>query len=175
LIVILVGVVYMYVTYRSGNEASRRKVLWFFEAAVAALVFSLIFLGVRATLGGSSSGTARAILLLSLNAAYCLTLVVCFAAAVFYAGATSPALVVRKTVAYGATAALLLFTFAMIQSAIEDALVDLLGMTGRFGSAVVATMFGLAFHPLTKRIEALLRKLAPVRPAVPDQVPAHNA
>jgi hypothetical protein len=40
-------------------------------------------------------------------------LVICISAAVFYVGAISPALVIRKTVTYGATAALLLFTYAI--------------------------------------------------------------
>jgi hypothetical protein len=110
LVIVLTGVVYFYLMYRAGDVETRRKVLWFFEAALASLVISLVSEGVRAVLHGTGSPTLRVVLSVFFNSANYLALVICISAAVFYAGAISPALVIRKTFIYGATAALLIFT-----------------------------------------------------------------
>lgn len=127
-------------------------------AALAVLLFQLIALGIRATLGPSLPAETRQLLSLGLNVVLTLTLVTCFYAAVFHAGAISPELVLRKTVVYGATIAVLLFAFATVQAMISDALVDLLGIEDRAGSAMVGTMFGLAFQPLARWIQGALQR-----------------
>src|SRR5438045_8678262 len=57
LIIVLMGVVYFYVMYRSGDVETRQKVLWFFEAALVTLVISLVADGINAVLHGTGSPT----------------------------------------------------------------------------------------------------------------------
>ena len=87
--------------------------------------------------------------------------VFCICAAVFYAGAISPALVIRKTLVYGATAALLLFVYATVEAYIVNVLVAVIGLNDRFASALLGTVLGLAFHPMKNRVEHLLRRSWP--------------
>ncbi len=158
LIIVLMGLVYFYIMYRSGDVETRRKVLWFFEAALATLVIGLVAEGVNVVLHGTGSPTLRVVLSVSINSANSLALVICISAAVFYAGAISPALVIRKTLIYGATAALLLFTYATVEAFLVNALVDVAGISDRFASALLGTLFGLTFHPIKNRMEHALRR-----------------
>ena len=89
LVIVLIGLVYFYVMYRSGDVETRRKVLWFFEAALATLVIGLVADGVSAVLHGTGSPTLRVVLSVFINSAKCLAQVICISAAVFYAGAVS--------------------------------------------------------------------------------------
>jgi hypothetical protein len=162
LVIVLTGLVYFYVMYRSGDVETRRKVLWFLEAALAAFVIGLVGEGVNAVLHGTGSPTLRVVLSVSINAANCLALVICISAAVFYAGAISPALVIRKTFIYGMTAALLLFTYAIVEAFLVNLLVDVTSISDRFASALLGTLFGLAFHPIKNRMEHALRRLSPL-------------
>jgi len=162
LVIVLTGLVYFYVMYRSGDVETRRKVLWFLEAALATLVIGLVGEGVNAVLHGTGSPTLRVVLSVSINAANCLALVICISAAVFYAGAISPALVIRKTFIYGMTAALLLFTYAIVEAFLVNLLVDVTSISDRFASALLGTLFGLAFHPIRNRMEHALRRLSPL-------------
>jgi hypothetical protein len=162
LVIVLTGLVYFYVMYRSGDVETRRKVLWFLEAALAAFVIGLVGEGVNAVLHGTGSPTLRVVLSVSINAANCLALVICISAAVFYAGAISPALVIRKTFIYGMTAALLLFTYAIVEAFLVNLLVDVTSISDRFASALLGTLFGLAFHPIKDRMEHALRRLSPL-------------
>lgn len=157
LFIVLTGLVYFYVMYRAGDVATRTKVLWFFEAALATLVIGLVAGGVHAVLHGTGSPTLRVVLSVIINSANSLAQVVCISAAVFYAGAMSPALVIRKTFIYGATAALLLFGFAIVEAYVVNLLVEVAGISDRFASALLGTLFGLAFHPIKNRMEHLLR------------------
>jgi hypothetical protein len=162
LLIVLMGVVYFYVMYRSGDAEARSKVLWFFEAALATLVISLIAEGVRAVLHGSGSPTLRVVLSVFLVGANYLTMVICISAAVFYAGAMSPALIIRKTFVYGATAALLLFGYAIVEAYVVNLLVEVVGINDHFASALLGTFFGLAFHPIKNRMEHALRRVGPL-------------
>jgi hypothetical protein len=158
LVIVLMGLLYFYVMYRSGDVEMRRKVLWFFEAALTTLVLGLLAEGVRAVLHGTGSPTLRVVLSVFINSANSLALVICICAAVFYAGAISPAFVIRKTVIYGATTALLLFTYATVEAFLVNLLVDVTGIGDRFASALLGTLFGLAFHPIKNRLEHSLRR-----------------
>jgi hypothetical protein len=158
LLIVLIGVLYFYVMYRSGDAEARSKVLWFFEAALATLVISLIGEGVRAVLHGSGSPTLRVVLSVLINFVNYVAMIICITAAVFYAGAVSPALVIRKTVIYGATAALLLFTYAIVEAFLVNFLVDVTGINDRFASALLGTLFALAFNPIKNRMESCLRQ-----------------
>jgi hypothetical protein len=103
-----------------------------------------------------------------------LIMVICFAAAVFYAGAISPALIVRKTLVYSATVALLVFLFAVIEIYIAHSLIHALHVNDRFASAVLGAFFGLAFHPLKHRIEHVLKRFAPKDKAGVESAAAAN-
>jgi len=93
-------------------------------------------------------------------------MVICFAAAVFYAGAITPALIIRKTLVFGATVGLLLFLFAVAEIYIAHMLIHALHVNDSFVSAILGAVFGLAFHPLKHRIEHSLKRFAPKDKAV---------
>jgi hypothetical protein len=162
LVIILIGLIYFYVMYRSGDLETRRKVLWFFELALASLLIGLLLEGVRAILHDSSSASLGVVLSMLLFAANLIAQVFCICAAVFYAGAMSPALVIRKTFIYGMTTALLLFTYATVEALLVNLLVDVTGISDRFASALLGTVFGLAFHPIKNRMEHVLRRFGPL-------------
>jgi hypothetical protein len=161
LVIVLMGLVYFYVMYRSGDVETRQKVLWFLEAALATLVIGLVAGGVNAVLHGTGSPTLRVVLSVFINSANYLALVVCISAAVFYAGAISPALVIRKTFVYGATVALLLFAYATIEAFVANLLVDVMGVSDRLANALLGTLLALAFHPIKNRMEYALRRFGP--------------
>jgi hypothetical protein len=161
LMIVALGVIYFYVSYRSGNAESRRKVLWFLANAACALMFSLVGIAVRTVLGSSGSALLRTVISVTLNSASHAAAIACVAAAVFYAGAISPTLVIRKTVVYGVSVALFLFAFASVEAFVAEHLVSALHVTDHFASAVIGGIFGLAFHPLRRRIEMVLEKFHP--------------
>jgi len=165
------GILFFYLTLRGPDVEARRKVLWFFEAAIAVAITTIAAGALDLTLGRSISPDVRAVIQLIFNILTGLAMVTCFAAAVFYAGAISPALIVRKTLVYGATVALLLFLAAVVEIYVAHSLIHALHVSDRFASAVLGAIFGLAFHPLKHRIEHFLKRFAPkersgVEPAV---------
>ena len=162
LTIVTLGIAYFYVSYRSDNDESRRKVLWFLAAAVCALAFDLIGIAVESVLK-SAGGSAHlgAIISLTLDSAYRVALVACIAAAVFYAGAISPTLVIRKTLVYGVSVALFLFAFASVEAFVAEHLVDALHVTDHFASALIGGTFGLTFHPVKRWVERLLERFDP--------------
>ena len=155
--IVLLALVYFYINYRSGDAETRKKVLWFFELTLALFVINLVRHGVLAVLPDHTSETVHAIITTVYFAAYSISLVFCTCMAVFYAGAISPALVIRKTFVYGVTMALLLFTYATVESFITNVLVDKLGVSNGFPGALLGTVLALAFHPIRKWIENALK------------------
>jgi hypothetical protein len=157
----LTGILFFYITLRGPDADARRKVLWFFEAAFAAAIITIIAGALSLAIGASLTPAARAVINLVISIVNGLVMVTCFAAAVFYAGAISPALIVRKTLVYGAAIALLLFLFAVVEIYVAHSIIHALHVDDRLGSAVLGAIFGLAFHPLKQRIEHFLKRFAP--------------
>ena len=155
------GIVYFYISLRGPDVEARHKVLWFFEAAIAAAITTILAGAIELAFGNVLTPDVRAVIQLVFNFVNGLAMVICFAAAVFYAGAISPALIVRKTLVYGATVTLLLFLFAVAEIYIAHSLIHALHVNDRFASAILGAIFGLAFHPLKHRIEHFLKRFAP--------------
>jgi hypothetical protein len=161
IVIVLLGILYFYITFRSGDPEARAKVLWFLEAAVAVVAIFVIVLGLRALLGDTPAPVLRASLSLILTALQSLVLTTCFVAAVFYAGAIDPALVVRRTAVVAATASLLLFVFAACEHYLVHLLVHGIGVSNSFATAVLGALFGYGFHPLKHRLEHFLKRVLP--------------
>jgi hypothetical protein len=155
------GILYFYMTFRGRDVEARHKVLWFFEAALAAAITTIAAGALDLALGQSMTPGVRAVIQLIFNIVNGLVMVICFAAAVFYAGAISPALIVRKTLVYGATVGLLLFLFAVFEIYVAHSVMHAFHVNDRFASAVLGAIFGLAFHPLKHRIEQFMKRFAP--------------
>ncbi len=158
------GILYFYITLRGSDIEARRKVLWFFEAALAAAIATIFAGAIDLALGDSLTPGARAVIQLIFNILTGLIMAICFAAAVFYAGAISPALIIRKTLVFSATVGLLLFLFAVVEIYVAHSLIHALHVNDRFASAVLGAIFGLAFHPLKHRIEHFMKRFAPKDP-----------
>ena len=157
--IVLMALVYFYINYRSGDVETRRKVLWFFELCLALFVINLLRHGVLAVLPNNVSETARVIVTAVYYSAFSVILVFCPCMAVFYAGAISPALVIRKTFVYGVTATLLLFTYATVEAFVVNVLVAKTGINDQFASALLGTVLALAFHPIKSWMEQGLKRL----------------
>jgi hypothetical protein len=169
------GIVYFYITLRGSDIEARHKVLWFFEAAIAAAITTMFAGALELVFGQSMTPGVRAVIQLILNIVNGLIMVTCFAAAVFYAGAISPALIIRKTLVYSATVVLLLFLFAVIEIYIAHSVIHALHVNDRFASAVLGAIFGLAFHPLKHRIEHFMKRFAPKDKAAAEPAAVANA
>lgn len=158
IIVILIGAAYFHISYSSGDSDARRKVLWFLQGVIAIAILSIIALALRTVLDQSAQTNVSDLVSLGLSVVQTLILLACFSIAMFYAGAISPELVVRKTFVYGAVVAMLLFTFSVLQEVLIDSLVDGFGVSGRFMNALLGTALGLAFYPITQRVEKVLSR-----------------
>ena len=165
LCVIGLGIIYFYINYRGSDAEGRHKVLWFLAAAIATAAITLILIAVVAALGDGGSETLRMVIGVTLRSLQSIAVLGCIAAAVFYVGAISPSLVIRKTMVYGMTTALLLFIFASVEVFLHHQLVHWLGVTDTFASSLIGGVFGLAFHPVKHYLEHLLDGLRGKRPA----------
>jgi len=174
---LLLVVIYFHIQYRSGDVETRKKVLWFFEFFLGWFVFILLRFGVQAVLPKDSSETLRAVVSVFFNTAGKIVPLFCICMAVFYAGAISPALVIRKTFVYGVTAALLLFTYATLEAFVVNIVVARTGINDQFASATLGAVLALAFHPIKNRMEHGLRhvglSVAP-RGTAPHQLDSHE-
>jgi hypothetical protein len=159
LAIIGLGIAYFYKSYRSGDADVRRKVLWFLAMAIAAAVLTIVSWTAKLVLGDGAPETLRLVVGVSLFSLNALAITVCFAAAVFYAGAISPSLVIRKTVVYGLTTALLLFVFATVEVFLHHQIVHFLHVKDTFASSLIGGVFGLTFHPVKHYFEHLLGKV----------------
>jgi hypothetical protein len=168
------GILFFYITLRGPDVDARHKVLWFFEAALAGAIITMFAGALDLAIGDSMTPNARAVMQLIFNVATGLTVVVCFATAVFYAGAMSSALIVRKTLVFGATVGLLLFLSAVVEIYVAHSLIHALHVSDRFASAVLGAIFGLAFHPLKHRIEHFMKRFAPKDKAAVEPAAAVN-
>jgi hypothetical protein len=157
----LTGILYFYITFRGADAEARNKVLWFLEAALAAAILTMLAGALDLASGGSLTPDERALIQLVFGILNGVAMVVCFAAALFYAGAISPAFIVRKTLVYATTVAALLFLAAVVEIYVAHTLIHALHVSDRFGSAVLGAIFGLAFHPLKHRIEHFLKRFVP--------------
>jgi len=155
------GILFFYITFRGPDVEARNKVLWFLEAALAAAFVVIVAGALGLALPKSTPPAVSDVLQLVFSIVNGLAMVTCFAAAVFYAGAVSPALIVRKTLVLGVTVALLLFVFGAVEIYIAESIVHALHVDDRFGSALIGAVFGLAFHPLKHRIEHFMKRFAP--------------
>ncbi len=159
LLIIGLGIAYFHINYRGGHADVQRRVLWFLAWAVVAVITTLITLAVRAVLGSTASEPVRVVIGVSLAVLNDFAQVFCIGAAVFYVGAISPLLVIRKTMVFGLTTALLLFVFASVEVFLHHQIVHLLGVTDTFASSLLGGAFGLAFHPVKHYFEHLLGRV----------------
>jgi hypothetical protein len=119
---------------------------------------SLVGVAARFAVSDNPSEALRLIVNVTLNSINCLAIVGFAAAAVFYAGAISPALVIRKSLVFGLTTALLLFVFATVAAFMHHQIVRLLHVTDTFASSLLGGLFGLTFHPVKHYFEHLLKR-----------------
>jgi hypothetical protein len=156
-----IGILYFYITLRGPGHRGQAQGAVVLRGCTAAAIITMFAGAIDLALPNTITPEARAVIQQIFSIASGLTMVICFAAAVFYAGAISPALIIRKTLVFSATVALLLFLFAVAEIYIAHMLIHALHVNDSFVSAVLGAIFGLAFHPLKHRIEHLLKRFAP--------------
>ena len=156
--IVLLSLIYFYINYRAGDVETRKKVLWFFELCLLSFVVRLVWISVHFVLSGKSLETLDAVTSVILYSIYAVGQLFCVCMAVFYAGAISPTLVIRKTFVYGVTVALLLFAYATMEAFVANLLVDKIGVSNSFANALLGTVLALAFHPIKNRMEHGLKR-----------------
>jgi hypothetical protein len=152
------AIAFFYISYRTGDADVRRKVLWFLAVAILTAVFTIVTAATKLVLGNDAPENLLLIVGVGLFSLNSLSIICCVFAAVFYAGAISPSLVIRKTVVYGLTTALLLFVFATVEVFIHHQLVHFLHVTDTLASSLIGGVFGLTFHPVKHYFEHLLQR-----------------
>lgn len=144
------------VSYATGDEADRRKVLWIAEGFTllifipGLLSYAMLAMGVF----GSADFLVLWLQLTYIGAAIgSLLLVICLAIAVFGAGALDPAKTLRSTVAYGALGMVLTLVFAGMEEVASDYLVAWVGLPGDTAVWLSTGVAALAFSALHRRFE----------------------
>jgi hypothetical protein len=160
-VILLLVIIYLRIQHRSGDVETRKKVLWFFEYFLSILVIGVLGIAVHAVLPENRWENLRVVVSVFFTAAFRIVPLFCICMAVFYAGAISPALVIRKTFVYGVTAALLLFTYATVEALVVNVLVAKTGINDQFASALLGTVLALGFHPIKNRMEHGLKRFGP--------------
>lgn len=141
---LLLGAAYWYVHYRVGTAKARRRIVWFMQLALVAVLMNVLTFTLNMLFASAGMSEARSWLMIAHNAVLGLACSACIGMAVFAAGAVNPSLIVRATVIYGLAAALLLFLLNVILSeTVEDA-ATALGISDRLAAAALGSIAGLA-------------------------------
>jgi hypothetical protein len=159
---VLLGAAFWRVHIRVGNATVRERVIWIMHMVT---VFAVMYL-VRATLVpllriGGVDQEIRAYVAVVYNMILALAGCGSLAMAVFSAGAFNADFVLRRTLAYGAVIALLLFVLNVILSVAVESAANAVGLSDRLVVATLGTTAGILFEPLVRSVETILERLEP--------------
>jgi hypothetical protein len=169
---VLLGVAWalLRVSYATGDETDRRKVLWIAEGFTLLIFVPALTSWGMLAMGAFGSGDYL-VLWLQLfhlgSAVGSFLLVICLAIAVFGAGALDPAKTLRGTVAYGALGMVLTLVFAGMEEVASDYLVAWVGLPGDtavwLSTGVTAVVFGALHRRFEHAASGLFREDGPGR------------
>lgn len=173
LVFLLAGVANLQTGFRRVSETERRKILWLVAGMTAAAAIVLVpsavlfldqvagYLGVDLVSLRPRAGLEVFLFLRAvLFVLAAVILIVSLLFAVFYRGALSPELVIRKSALYGLLSTGLLVAFSGAESAISAVLQDRLPYAGTLSPSISGVLIALVFKPterfLKRKIEAAL-------------------
>ena len=175
IVILAFGLTGMWANYRTSDETDRRRLFWILQATVWSLCIrifraSLKFLAASLDLDLPDRLWTWAWLTHDLG------VTAFFLLAVFYAGAISARLVLRKTAVYSLSISILIFLFAVVENYLSGYLSEQLGLEDRIVSAMTGAAVGLTFNPLREGLNRIaLRLLGKTAPTERSPVPILGA
>ena len=144
--------------HRDADAASKRAIWW----VVAGALFALIGVVLRGalTLLGPELGNWAFLARFYANSLGLIALLLCLAMAIFHRGMLDPRLVVRRTALTAGVASVLVFGFAVVESAVSDVLVARFGGDGVAGW-VAGAIIALGAAPLWRATRRFVARLLP--------------
>ena len=161
LAVLALGAVYAHTSYRAADAEGRRKIFWFLEAVLLTLFVALVGVALGPLERVTGLDVANPVVHSVLDSLVRLGVTACFAAAIFYAGAVSPALVVQKTLVYGALTLCLVFLYTLLQEFAVGWIVTQLGVTSEVAAGFAGAGAGLACESLSNAFKRLAAHYVP--------------
>jgi hypothetical protein len=142
-------------SYRTASAEERDRVLWVvtgFSVASWALIASAALVALSASIG--HGGTLAMVIAVAVLLFAPLLVVVSAAVGILYAGAIDPALVLRRSTAYGFLGAIGLIAFTVLETALSELVerwVDLPGFVGPLLAGLLVTLALIPVRAVLKR------------------------
>lgn len=169
----------MYYKYKHGLPDHRRQIEWMVWGTLLGVVLLLVStVGVDLGLGGASflgwvtPGKAMAweVSELAFTELGCvlmfMAMLIGIVFSVFYHGAVSPGLAIRRTTVYSLLTLLMTTVFVAVEGAVSSQIVLHLDLPSSTAPVAAGTVVALAFVPVRKRVEAGVERLMDrIRPA----------
>lgn len=157
---ILFGLSLLRLGYRKAEPDDRRKILWVVQGYFLAFLVIVAFvttLGLSYLTGSRSLGILAFHLWFGGYSAAVLAVLVCFAIAIFHAGAFDPSLTLRRTALYSTVVLILTFVFAGVESIVSSATIERLGLPEAADTWVGGGVAALLFGPIRDRLDRFLK------------------
>lgn len=149
---LMLGTIYLYIAYRTGSRADRRRIFWIMEGVAVFLLMEVVWTGLW---------SLNALEVLSVDLAFWSRLnttigawatLVCFALAIFYSGALDSGMILRRTTVASVAGVVALILFIALETTVGEVLEDMAGLNSRVGDILIGVIAALAFHPISRRI-----------------------
>jgi len=160
LVWLALGTFYFYASYQRGSTEDRRRIFWILEGVVVFLTVQVIMLGLWAVTAAGVFELDLPLWANWLSAASAWITLGCFVMAVFYAGAFDSGMILRRTTVLGLSGALAVLIFVMLETVVEQLLVEVLGLQSRLGGILGGVGAAVAFRPLTLRVDGFLGRMS---------------
>lgn len=157
---LFLGTTYMYASYRKGSAEDRRRIFWILEGVAVFFVAEVLFLALWSLRATGMVELELSVWVPWLRAVSAWATLVCFALAIFHAGAFDSGLVLRRTTVAGIAGGIVVVLFVGLETLLEEVLADALGLRSRVGGIVSGLVAALTFHPLTKQIDRAFERLS---------------
>lgn len=158
--------------FRRADLEGKRRLFWVVEGVFVATTLLIVAAVVKAVLMLTSGSDAHAWWYPMASFAALTAMVVCFAIAMFFAGAIDPALAIRRTAVVGLLSVLMLFLFAGVEQVIQEYLGAWVGFSERVGGVLTGGTVALLIDPVRDRVTQLVRRAEARWGATPPETEA---
>lgn len=162
----------LHVSFVSGERNEKRRVFWFFETVLLLLMLFIvrnILISLLALLGHAWLETMATLLWRVAESA---VMIACLVIGVFFVGAVSPTVIVRRTIVFGTVISALLFVILIGEEYGIQEIQQLTGIRSGLASAVLCAVCGVAFEPFRARVNKVLKHWLPAEPHWSSKQPA---
>lgn len=159
---VLLSVAFAWTAFRLADAVQRKRVLWILYAQLIGGLWVVL----AVTLGGLDGLVDSAVISFladlvvdwyaPVNTGVGLT---GFAVGIFYSGAFDLRPLINKTTIYGAALLTMAFVFAGVEELVESVVATRLNVGDGLGSWIGAAAVGMAFGPMSKKLEGVVRRI----------------